>query len=77
MTDPLLFAKQEEEKTIVDLKKLMGSTDACVWAEEFVKLVKVKPSIATDEGTMIGWFANAIMTGYDCGEKEGKKHGRT
>ncbi len=34
--------------------------DAAVWAAEFVKMY---PGI--DEGTMIGWFANAIMAGYD------------
>jgi len=45
--------------------KLIGEFDAKVWAEEFVKMVKAKPGIATDEGTMIGWFANAIMAGYD------------
>jgi len=46
-------------------EELIGNLDAKKWAEEFVKRVKKKPSIATDEGTMIGWFANAIMTGYD------------
>ncbi len=44
---------------------LVGQFDAKVWAEEFVKMVKDKPEIATDEGTMIGWFANAIMAGHD------------
>jgi len=46
-------------------QKLSGEFDAKVWTEEFVKMVKAKPEIATDEGTMLGWFANAIMTGYD------------
>lgn len=41
------------------------SFDARVWAKEFVSIVKQNPSIATDEGTMIGWFANALMRGYD------------
>lgn len=40
-------------------------TDAMAWAKEFVKRVKENPSIATDEGCMIGWFSNAIMAGYD------------
>jgi len=48
---------------------LIGNMDAKVWAEEFVKMVNKKPSIATDEGTMITWFANAIMAGYDCAKK--------
>lgn len=48
---------------------LIGQFDASVWAEEFVKTVKRKPKIATDEDTMRGWFANAIMAGYDKGKK--------
>jgi hypothetical protein len=39
---------------------LIGCTDAREWARQFVDLVKEKPSIATDEGTMIGWFACAL-----------------
>ena len=34
--------------------------DACVWAEEFCKR---NPD--ADEDLMRGWFANAIMAGYD------------
>ena len=41
------------------------SFDATVWAKKFVEAVELNPSIATDEGCMIGWFANAIMRGYD------------
>jgi hypothetical protein len=44
---------------------LVGCTDARVWAREFVRLVGEKPEIATDEDTMIGWFANAIVAGED------------
>lgn len=46
----------------VDEKRLRGTTDASVWAEEFKK---VYPD--ADRGTMIGWFANAIETGRDAG----------
>ncbi|URQ04629.1 hypothetical protein SEA_EMMA1919_11 [Streptomyces phage Emma1919] len=42
-----------------------STTDAQVWAEEFISRIKDNPEIATDEGTMLGWFANAIMAGYD------------
>lgn len=42
-----------------------GEWDALKWAEEFVRIAQENPAIATDEGTMLGWFANAIMTGYD------------
>lgn len=59
-------ASMEEQQNLVS-KKLIGNMDAKVWAEEFVKVVKTKPLIPTDEGTMIGWFANAIMAGYDNG----------
>ena len=41
--------------------------DAREWANRWLKAVEEKPSIATDEATMIGWFANAIMAGYDTG----------
>ena len=56
---------QEEIDRIQQEKKLINNPDAKVWAEEFVKMVKSRPTIATDEDTMIGWFANAIMAGYD------------
>lgn len=39
--------------------------DARVWANKWLETVKNKPEIAHDEATMIGWFANAIMAGYD------------
>lgn len=45
--------------------KLPQSFDARDWAKEFVQHVLAKPSIATDEETMLTWFANAIMAGYD------------
>lgn len=41
----------------VNQERLLGSTDAAVWAEEFAKFA---PDV--DEGTMIGWFANTIET---------------
>lgn len=47
------------------MMNLIGETDARVWAREFVRLAKLHPAIPTDEGTMIGWFANAIMAGHD------------
>lgn len=44
--------------------------DAQIWAQEWLKVIKKNPSISTDEGSMIGWFANAIMVGYDYAYKE-------
>jgi len=39
--------------------------DAQVWAEKFAEAVAADPTMTSDRGTMIGWFANAIMAGYD------------
>lgn len=47
-----------------------GQWDAMKWAEEFVRIVKENPEIPTDVGTMLGWFANALMTGYDRGHRD-------
>lgn len=41
------------------------SFDAMDWARAFVAIARENPAIATDEGTMVGWFANALMRGYD------------
>lgn len=47
----------------VNEARLLCTTDAQVWAEEFAK---VQPTV--DEGLMIGWFANAIETGRRAGK---------
>lgn len=39
--------------------------DAVIWAREWMKQIAAHPFIPRDEGCMIGWFANAIMAGYD------------
>jgi ATP-dependent Clp protease ATP-binding subunit ClpA len=39
--------------------------DAKIWTKEWLKTLQNHPTIATDEGAMLGWFANAIMAGYD------------
>ena len=39
--------------------------DAKQWVEMWLDTIKNNPNIPYDEGTMIGWFANAIMAGYD------------
>jgi hypothetical protein len=48
-------------------KLLPQSTDAQDWADEWMKCIKKNPSIPTDVACMVGWFANAIMAGYDAG----------
>ncbi len=59
-----LMADAESGKDKMD-KQFTQSFDARDWAKAFVEHVTANPAIATDEGTMIGWFANAIMRGYD------------
>lgn len=48
---------------------LIGETDAQVWTKHWLKTIADNPTIPNDEGTMIGWFANAIMAGYDHGRR--------
>jgi len=52
--------------------KLHATADAMVWAEEFVKTFygqtigsQCDYATAVDEGTMVGWFANAMQTAID------------
>lgn len=56
-----------------NLNDLVGNIDASIWAKAFVSLIKDNPSIASDEKTMLGWFANAIGTGYDKGHDHSRK----
>jgi hypothetical protein len=58
------------------LHRKLETTDAMVWAQEWCKVAR---QIATreqswaaldDEGWMVGWFANAIMRGYDEGVRK-------
>jgi hypothetical protein len=43
----------------------LPSFDARDWAEAFVKIAADLGHPGIDEGWMIGWFANALMRGYD------------
>ena len=72
-TDECLCSRCITEKEGFETDILIGQMDATIWADEFVKIVKEKPKIAIDKGTMIGWFANAIMTGYEKGRDAGEK----
>ncbi len=44
--------------------KLHQTTDAKAWTDEFMRL-NPQGQQSLDWGTMIGWFANAIMCGMD------------
>lgn len=56
--------------------KLHKTMDAKVWAKEFIRLYR-KFGFEPDEEIMLGWFANAIMIGYDNGYSRGKKERKT
>jgi hypothetical protein len=43
-----------------------GQMDAREWAEEFGRIFpEAVEQVRGGADTMLGWFANAIMTGYD------------
>jgi hypothetical protein len=50
---------------------LFSTFDASVWAERFVLRVQEHPTIPTDVGAMLAWFAGAIMAGYDYAKRGG------
>ena len=52
----------------MDVNHLLQTTDAKQWAKEFMKTIKMHSLDVTEE-LMAGWFANAIMTGYDAANK--------
>ena len=47
-------------------QKWPHTMDAQVWVKEWMKTIaEIPPGSEKDEGFMLGWFANAIMAGYD------------
>lgn len=50
---------------------LHNTTDAAEWAKVWLDTIRRYPNIPYDEGAMIGWFANAIMAGYDARPNNG------
>ena len=59
------IARWRTTMTDGDLLQYMG-IDGSRWAAEFCKIARDKGH-DLDEGWMLGWFANAIMAGYDRG----------
>lgn len=47
--------------------------DAVKWAAEFNRVAVSLGYPEMDEGWLIGWFANAIMRGYDAGRAAERK----
>lgn len=54
---------------------LVGEFDADVWAREFVARSAVDPTLATNVHVMRAWFANAIMAGFDEGQRRMRPSG--
>lgn len=50
---------------------LHSTMDAEVWSGEFCRIVGEKiPALRDEQDWMLGWFANAIMAGYDAAKRE-------
>ena len=63
----------ENRRAKKDVINLHDTTDATIWTKEWLKTIEAHLEIPTDEGTMIGWFAIAIMAGYDAGRRAGEQ----
>jgi hypothetical protein len=48
--------------------ELSNTIDALVWAKNFMN-VKEATNFTIDESLMLAWFANAIMAGFDEGQR--------
>lgn len=52
-----------------DTYLLYSTTDAAIWAQEYMKVVRQRPDLAFDEGFILTWFANAIETAKNHAER--------
>lgn len=62
---------------MADTTNLNDNMDAQAWAKEFMRIWSghvIGEGDTVDEGLMIGWFANAIMCGYDASSRNNNKH---
>lgn len=64
-TDPV-----HDFKPMAEDPDFTESFDARDWAMAFIDTLQRHPMTATDEETMLGWFANALMRGYDTGRND-------
>lgn len=69
----LTVCRPVKPQSLPEATDILKSFDARDWAKHFVQLVKAKPSIATDPETMTSWFANALMRGFDEGDRQSHK----
>lgn len=61
----VVFRRKYQPSLDERARAIHGSTDAMEWAELFVAMSKRNPAIPFDVGTMVSWFASAIMAGVD------------
>ena len=54
----------------LDNLNLHDTMDATIWAKFWLRTIEANPELPKDEGAMVGWFANAIMAGYDGANRE-------
>ena len=66
---------EEERRAGTDQRALdlAGEFNAMVWVKAWLETISEHPTVPTDEGAMLGWFANALMAGYDHGRAEEQK----
>lgn len=71
MIDPRIQTQREKATASesATARNLSQCVDAAKWAESFMAIDR-EYGIHVDEGTMLGWFANAIMAGYDHAKRE-------
>jgi len=58
------IAKDQPEKDL-SKSKLPQSFDARDWVNEWRETLRSAPTMSWDDGTMLSWFSNAIMCGFD------------
>lgn len=58
-------AREQKEEQVMEAYEIVGETDAYKWAEYWLQVFHEHPEIAEDRDVMMGWFANAIMAGFD------------
>ena len=59
-----------------DGKPWPQTMDGQVWATTWMQYVTKNPAIAQDKETMLGWFCNSIMAGYDAAQRRWEARAR-
>lgn len=69
----MVISIMTQDKNMEKEINLTQTIDAEVWAKEWLRIIEKNPSIPMDAGCMIGWFANAIMAGFDEANRRNEK----